>query len=226
MNKTKIYWLLLNSIFLILFNLFFFLLKGPVLQTSAWISYGSIHFAYFMLLATPYFVKKGSASADYGRPLFMTTISYFLLALVVGVVLILVSPQSYTASLLVQATLAAVFGAVLIANLIANEHTAGNFKRKEIELFYVKEASSKLNYLMNKLPDKNYRKFVERAYDLIHSSQVRSSPEVSFIEQSVFNEISRLEELIRDKNLDGIESVSEKICDLAEERNRKLRLIN
>ena len=86
MKKTKIFWYLLDSIFLIVFNLYFFLLKGIEQPASVWISYASIHLAYLMLLITPSFVRKGSVSADYGRPLFVITTSYFL-ALIVGVVL-------------------------------------------------------------------------------------------------------------------------------------------
>jgi hypothetical protein len=218
MKKTKIFWYLLDLIFLIVFNLYFFLLKETGHVTSVWISYASIHFAYFMLLATPYFVRKGSTSADYGRPLF--------LALIVGVVFIIISPVSITAALVIQITIAAVFAVLLLANLIANEHTADNVEKREIELKYVKEASSKLNSILNQLSVKNHQKLAEKAYDLIRGSQVKSSNNVQSLEQEVFNQISVLEELIKNKRFDEIEETVNKVCHSAEERNRKLKLLN
>ena len=226
MKKTKIFWYLLDSIFLIVFNLYFFLLKGIEQPASVWISYASIHLAYFMLLITPSFVRKGSVSADYGRPLFVITTSYFFLALIVGVVFIAFSPESITVALLVQVTIAAIFAILLLTNLIANEHTADNVEKREAELKYVKEASSQLHSLINQLSDKKLQKLVEKAYDLIHSSQVKSSIKVQTIEQDVFNEISVLTDLVKNKKFESIEDEVNKICNLAEERNRQLKLIN
>lgn len=226
MKKTKIFWYLLDSIFLIVFNLYFFLLKGTDHVTSVWISYISIHLAYVMLLATPYFVRKGSTSVDYGRPLFVITTSYFFVALIVGVAFIIISPESYKVALLVQITIAAVFAVLLLVNLIANEHTADNIEKRELELKYVKEASSKLNSLIGQLPDKKLQKLVGKAYDLIHGSQVKSSITVQTIEQEVFNEISVLTDLVKNRKFESIENAVNKICSLAEERNRQLKLLN
>jgi hypothetical protein len=179
-----------------------------------------------MLLATPYFVRKGSTSADYGRPLFVITTSYFFLAFLVGVAFIIISPETNTVPLLVQITIAAVFAVLLLANLIANEHTVDNVEKREAELKYVKEASSQLHSLINQLSDKKLQKLVEKAYDLIHSSQVKSSIKVQTIEQDVFNEISVLMDLVKNKKFESIEDEVNKICNLAEERNRQLKLIN
>lgn len=226
MKKTKFFWYLLDSIFLIVFNLYFFLLKGIEQPASVWISYASIHLAYLMLLITPFFVRKGSVSADYGRPLFVITTSYFFLALIVGVVFIAISPESITVALLVQVTIAAIFAILLLTNLIANEHTADNIERHEVELKYVKESSSKLDSLLKQISDNAIRKKVEKAYDLIHSSQVKSSIKVQTIEQDVFNEISVLTDLVKNKKFESVEDEVNKICNLAEERNRQLKLIN
>ena len=123
-------------------------------------------------------------------------------------------------------SIAAVFAILLLANLIANEHTADNIEKREIELKYVKEASSKLNSILNQLSDKNHQKLVEKAYDLIRSSQVKSSDNVQAIELEVFNQISKLEELIKNKRYEEIEETVNKVCHSAEERNRKLKLLN
>lgn len=226
MNKTKIFWYLLDSIFLIVFNVCFFLLKGSEQPASVWISYASIHFAYIMLLMTPFFIRKGSSVADYGRPLFVTTTCYFFLGLVIGVVFIALSPESFTVALLVQITIVAIFAVLLLTNLIANQHTADNIERHEEELKYVKESSSKLNALLNQISDNTIQKKVEKAYDLIHSSQVKSSYKVKSIEQDVIDEIENLENALKQTNIETIQLIVDKICNLANERNRQLKLMN
>jgi hypothetical protein len=226
MKKTKIFWNLLDLIFLIVFNLYFFLLKGVENPSSVWISFASIHFAYLMLLITPFLVRKGSVSADYGRPLFVITTSYFFLALIVGVIFIVISPEVFTVALLVQVTIAAIFAILLLTKLIANEHTADNIERHELELKYVKESSSKLDALLKQISDNAIRKKVEKAYDLIHSSQVKSSHNVKSIEQDVMSEIDNLEKALQKNNFDNIQMIVDKICNLANDRNRQLKLLN
>ena len=226
MKKTKFFWYLLDSIFLIVFNIYFFLLKGVDQPTSVWISYTSIHIAFIMLLITPFLVRKGSTSADYGRPLFVITTSYFFLALIIGVVFIILSTETYTVALLVQITIAAIFAVLLLTNLIANEHTADNIESHEVELKYVKESSSKLNALQKKISDNTIRKQIEKAYDLIHSSQVKSSFNVKSVEQDVIDEIDNLEKALKQNNFENIQLIVDKICNLANERNRQLKLLN
>jgi hypothetical protein len=226
MKRNTFYWYLMDSIFLIVFNLYFFLLKGIDHPPSVWISYVSIHLAYLMLLTTPYLVTKGSSSADYGRPLFEITTVYFFLSLIVGVIFIAIAPTNATVALLVQITIAALFAVLLLTNLIANEHTVDNLKRHEIELKYVKESSSKLDALQKQITDKTIRSKVEEAYDLIHSSPTKSSTAVKTIEQEVTNEICNLEIAVKQSNLQSIPMIMDKICHLANERNRQLKLLN
>ncbi len=226
MKKTNFFWYLLSSIFLIVFNIYFFLLNGFDHPTSVWISYTSIHISYLMLLITPFLVRKGSTSADYGRPLFVITTSYFFLALIIGVVFIILSPEIYTVALLVQITIAAIFAVLLLTNLIANEHTADNVERHEVELKYVKESSSKLDALLKQISDNTIRKKIEKAYDLIHSSQVKSSYNVKLVEQDVIDEIDNLEKALKQNNFENIQLIVDKICNLANERNRQLKLLN
>lgn len=226
MKKTKILWYLLDSIFLIVFNIYFFLLKGVDHHSSIWISYVSIHVAYFMLLTTPFLVRKRSRSTDYGRPLFSISTSYFFLALIVGIVFILDSPENNTVTLLVQITIAALYAILLLTNLIANEHTADSNEKHEFELKYVKESSSRLEALIKQISDSSVRKKVEMTYDLIHSSQVKSSITVESLEQDVISEIDNLEIALKQNNLEKIQLAIDKMLKLANERNQKLKLLN
>ena len=62
MIKVQIRWLILGFIFLILFNVLFFLLGGNRPIASIWISYGFIHFAYLQILVIPSIVPKSKST--------------------------------------------------------------------------------------------------------------------------------------------------------------------
>ena len=127
MKRIIILWTLLNSLFLIVFNLLFFLLGNvESFTTSVWISYGFIHFAYFVLLFTPLLVRKSEVDTDYRRPLYLITGTYFLIEFIVGITFILIAPEKVKLTLIVQVILAAVFLGFLLTHLIANEYTANS----------------------------------------------------------------------------------------------------
>lgn len=223
--KRVILWFLLNSLFLIVFNvLFFMLITGKT--ESIWVSYGAIHFTYILLLLTPLFVKRGNASYIYSRPLYTVTVSYFLVELAVGAALILVVPDNFLLTIITQVILAGVFLAWLIMHLIANEYTADSTQRREIELHYVKESSSRINSILHQITDKLMAKKIERIYNLIHSSPVKSSASVYSIEEEISDNISLLESAIKQNDVERASIIADKIYLLAENRNIKLKRLN
>jgi uncharacterized membrane protein len=131
MKKINILWLLLELLFLIVFNSLFFIL-GDVenFTSSVWISYGFIHFAYFVLLLTPLLVRKSNVEADYRRPLYFITGTYFLIEFLVGITFILIALNTIKTTLIVQTILAALFLGWLLVHLIANEHTANSLAKR------------------------------------------------------------------------------------------------
>jgi hypothetical protein len=171
MKRINILWLLLDSLFLFIFNFLFFML-GDVSEakTSMWISYGFIHFAYILLLGTPLIVRRSSTDYIYRRPLFAVTTAYFIIELIVGGIIILIAPDGTKVAWIIQTVLATVCVAWLLTHLIANEHTADSTERREVELQYVKGASTKIYAMIQQIADKATVKRVERIYDVIHSS--------------------------------------------------------
>jgi len=227
MKRVNILWLLLDSLFLIVFNLLFFML-GDIenFKTSVWICYGFIHFSYILLLFTPLFIRRSSSDYMYRRPPFVVTSIYFLTTLLVGVTLILIAPETPKVTIIIHVVLAAVFLGWLLVYLIANEHTADNAERREAELQYVKESSAKLQLILQQVTDKAAAKKVERVYDLIHSSPARSNVDIQPLEQHIINEIERLASVVSKKETEQIVLIADKIYQLADDRNRKLKISN
>lgn len=223
MNKKQILWILLDLVFLIVFNVVFFVVGGTDYPSSVWLSYGFIHFAYIMLLITPYLIRKSKNTAVLGFPLYSISATYFLVVFIVGLLFIFTRPDSFKVPLIVHVIIAGVYAILLISNMIANESTADSVELHDMELRYVKNASAKLKGIMDSISDKTLRKKVEKLYDLLHSSQVKSNTTVRDYELTVLELIDALADNIRDNDSNAAERTMFTIEQNANERNRQLK---
>lgn len=226
MNKKNVLWLLLDLVFLVIFNVVFFVLGGTEHPASVWISYGFIHFSYIMLMITPKLIRKSSSSAIFGFSLYSISSAYFLIAFIVGVIFVFVRSESYKVSLVSQVIIAGLYLIMLISHMIANEHTADSIERHEMELQYVKESSAKIKGIMGSVEDRKLKKQIEKAYDLIHGSQTKSNNAARDYELTVMDLLEVLEQNIKRNDLVAASTTLDKIIKNAEERNRRVRLGN
>jgi hypothetical protein len=224
--KKSILQVILGSIFLVIFNVLFFVLGGIEHNASVWLSYGFIHFAYFMLLLTSGLVRRGKSAAVFGFSLHLISMVYFFIALVIGVIFIFFAMDSYTVTLLVQLCLTGVYGVFLVSHMIANEHTADAEEKRQYQIAYVKDASAKLKSLCERVSDKEVKKKVEKVYDAIYSSPVKSYPNLAQIENNILHSINKLEEAISTGNTENILSLVNSLLEAINERNRQLKLLN
>ncbi len=226
MNKKTVLWIILDLIFLAVFNTVFFVMTGLQHPASVWISYGFIHFAYLMVIVTPFLIRKSSSAAVFGFSLYSISSTYFLIEFVTGIVFIILKSDSLKVALVVQIVIAGIYGILLISHLIANESTADSVERHEDEVAYIKTAASRVKALVGKATDKKANKEIERAYDLLHSSPTKSTSAVRYLESSVMSQISDLEDAVQAGETDLIIATAGEIISTMEERNRKLRLSN
>lgn len=226
MKKTSVLWLLLDLIFLIIFNAVFFVAGGFDHKLSVWISFSFINFAYLMLLITSVLIRKGKSEAVFGFSLYMVSSVYFLVELVVGVVFILINPDSFKAALLVQLCIAGLYGIFLISNMIANENTANAEQKRAYEIDYVKKASSELKRLLDSVDDKEVKKKIEKVYDELYSSPVKSHPDLAQTESQILMSINDLENAVSSGNKGRIISLSDTLLIAVNERNRQLKMLS
>ena len=226
MNKKNFLWIILDLIFLVIFNVVFFVISGTEHPVSVWISYGFIHLAYIMLLITPKLIRKSSSSSVFGFSLYSISSTYFLVEFIIGVIFIFAKPESYKVSLVVQIIAFGFYAAMLISHMIANEYTADNIERHELELQYVKNCSAQIKGIMNQVEDKNIKKKVENAYDTLDSSPVKSNNTARVYELTVMDLIEVLEQNIERNDLIAASTTLDKILKNADERNRRVRLGN
>ena len=226
MTKRIILWIILDLIFLAIFNAMFFILGGREHNLSVWISYCFIHFAYLLLILTPILTRRGKSAALFGISIFTISTIYFFAELVVGVVFILVSPDDFKAALLVQLCLAGIYGIILIAVLIANERTAEAERKRKHEIAFVKDASARLKVLLDRISDKEAKKKVEKVYDVIYSSPVKSHPSLAQMENSILQSLYELENEIYAGNSEGVITLADSLFDNISERNIRLKTLN
>jgi type II secretory pathway pseudopilin PulG len=226
MNKKKVVLgILLDLVFLVVFNVVFFVVGGTDHRISVWMSYGFIHFAYIMVLLTPFLTRKGSsASSLFGMTIASVSTTYFAIEFVVGIFFILINLESIKAPLVVQIIIAGVYLVILLINMMANETTADNLQKQQDEIAFIKNASSRVKGLLDKFSDKKANKAIEQVYDLIHSSPTKSCVAAQAYETDVMNKIAQLEDYVSTGDKDNAVKIAAEIVSLMEERNRKVRL--
>jgi hypothetical protein len=226
MKKTNVLWIILDLIFLVIFNVLFFALGGFKHNVSVWISYWFIHFAYLMLLITSRLIRGGKSGAVFGFSLYTISSVYFLVEFVTGITFILISQDSYKAALLIQLIIAGLYGIMLISHMIANEYTADTEEKRQYQIEYVKNASAKLKGLLESIDDKEMKKKVERVYDAFYSSPVKSHPNLAQAESEILISINELGDVVSAGNKDRTISLANSLLIAINERNRRLKMLN
>jgi len=226
MKKINLLWIILDLIFLVIFNTIFFMAGGTDHSTTIWISYGFIHFAYLMLVLTPFFIRKGKSAHVFGYSLYTISAVYFLIQFVTGLAFIFISPESNTAVFLIQLCIAGLFGIILISNMIANEHTANAVEVRQNQIAFVKDASAKLKFLLDVVSDKEAKKHVERVYDVVYSSPIKSHDSLIEIESLIISSLNELQTVINVGKKEDIITVANSLLKKVNERNMRLRNIN
>lgn len=212
------------SIFLIIFNLLFFLF-GDIANNhnSSWISYGFIHFSYMIFVLSIFTNKKSSGRNGYEASTVFITWKYFVMELIVGVVFIFLNLEGIAIALCSQLIIAAIFIILWLSNLLANEHTADSMAKQEQEISYIKNCSYKLRLLSQNSSDLSTRKIIDKCYDAVSSSPSKSNINVYDIEINIMNIISELENAVFTDNKESIKTISTKILKMVAERNIKLK---
>jgi hypothetical protein len=226
MKKINRLWVILDIILLILFTAFFFILGGTVHPIAIWISYGFIHFAYSMLLLTPFLIRQGKRSSVFGFSLYSISGLYFLVELIIGSVFIIQSHLDPKITLLVQLCLAGIYGIILISNLVANENTANAEEARQDQIDFIKDCSANIKLLLNETTDISTRKKIEKLYDTLNASPVKSHKEVDQIEARILIVINELSDAVHSINIDSPSKLAEDIISLINERNMKLKGLN
>lgn len=213
-------------IFPILFNVMFFMLGGTEHPASVWLSYAWIHAAYILMIATPLFSRRTQSATIFQFTISQISSAYFGIEFIIGLIFIFVGTEGIKAPIIVQFIPCCLFLLVFLWNLLFNEHTADNEKRRILEVSFIKTASSKAKILMDSVSDTKMKNRIEKVYDLIHSSPSKSYASVKELENSVMMLLNELNIALDENNYDESNRIIRKIQFNMEERNRIVMLSN
>jgi len=223
MKKTNALWMVLTLVFPLVFNTLFFALGGTERPDFVWISYGFIHFAYAMLLVTPLLIHSDKSSAVFGFVLYSTTVVYFAITFIVGVGSMLIPLFGPKTMWTVHLLLAGIYAIMLVAHMIANSKTAEAQQARQEQIDYIKQAATELKIILAKIRDKEALRKVERAYDALYSSPVKSYPELERMERDILAQIDAIGNAAAAGNPQQVAKLAEALTDTVNERNMRLK---
>lgn len=222
MDKSKLATSVTKLVFLVVFNIIFFMAGGTDRPASVWIAYAFIHFAYLCMLFTPVFVSSGKSAVIYGLSLSAISTAYFVAELLLGIIIILIAPSHYKFFFFVQLILAAVYVVIFMTTVRVNEASSASEAKHDMEVSFVKTASSRIKALCDTMNDASANKEIEKAFDVLHSSPTKSTAAVKALEAQIVMQIGDLEHAASVQNAEAASAAARNIVSLVQERNRQV----
>ena len=221
--KSKVFKVIISLLFLVIFNVLFFVLGGTRQSDSNWLCYGFITLSYLLMLATLLFfkAKKGEAVLEY--TLWMNASVYFFVELIVGVFFIVGDCESVTWPLIIQSLLLVIFLIVQLSSAVANQATSASVAKQRAESIAIQELASKIRSRMRDIDDEALRKQVTRCYEDINSSSVESFPEAQEAELALRNAVDMLCVAIEDQDIDQIAKKAKRVSNALADRNAVIK---
>lgn len=227
MAKKNILTIILDSIFVVAFNILFFVNIGSSYTSAIWICYGFLHFAYFMVLLTPAIETKGKTEYLSKLTTYAISLSYFLIELILACAIFFQevednSSLTVASVVSIQTILTAIYLIVLVSNLLANHATAEKEKIHDIENGFIKTVSAKTKYIES-ITKSDLKKKINSLYCTIHCSPSKTSSEVSAFEESIRNLLDELEKSVEQGDEQKASEQIDEIERLVNKRNFVLK---
>lgn len=191
---------IIGLVFLILFNVSFFLLGGTEHNLSVWISYGFIHVAYLFLLMTPLLTRADRGEAILSGSIYLRTLSYFFMELIVGLIFIFVHPESITWPVVIQGVMFAFFLVFLLMSMLANDATRESLSKQRRESLYIRSLAESVRSDALTIQDSTLRKQLMNCYESLNSSPVESFPQAMEAELELENTVLTLHSYVTEGN--------------------------
>lgn len=227
MKKKILPWIVIDLVFLIVFNVVFFALCGTDNTASAWISYAFIHIAYLLLLITPKFIPKTDDPDSYAYSLYSISGIHFIITLICGIVFICIKDNIPQYAICAHAVITGIYIIAFIAHMMVGKKANDSYQQSEKEIKYINTCCAKLEILKNKLKDNNelYLK-VNEVYEAVHASPVKTHGAVHEIEINMLKAIEALSENSLQENKESFIAKANEIIGLVNERNTLLKYNN
>lgn len=224
--KKNILTIILNTVFIVVFNTLFFLNGGTQHIASIWITYGFLHFAYLMVLITPLITSlRGSYPVLSQTIIYIISLLYFVIELFFAIVSFVIKTQNIKLIVSIEIIITGLYAIILIINLLTDNSIVNKQQHYESENNFIKGISAQIKYIESIVTDKYAKSKLESLYYLVHSSPSKSSDSVRFYENEIMRSISVLDELVANNNISDIIRISKEIEKLVNKRNFELKMM-
>ncbi len=198
---------LFSTALILIFNVLFFILGGVDHTTAAWIAYGAIHLSYIISIASPYLVKNQTNRVGSALSVSYVSAINLVIQIVVGGLIIIIDPDSYTGTLVIELIMLIVYIAILVTLLLANKDTEAAIARQKEEVFFIRDLAGRVKLLMGRDTSGRLDKPLEKLYDVIFCSPTRSCACVKPLEAELTAKIGELEGAVLGGRTDDAERI-------------------
>ena len=223
--KKKVPYIIIYLVFIVVFNVVFFLFKPEECYAAIWISYSFINLAYAAVIITQV-VDNSDKEITLKLSSYLISVIYFVVTLIIGIVFILINPEGYKLALSSQIVLLGAYLIILISNLITNKKIVESLEEPDLNRNYVKGVTAVIKAILIDECDEAVITKLNHLYDIVHSSQIRSNADAMKIESEIENRILVLERNISVMDITDQIMEIEQLISLAKKRNILIKRCN
>lgn len=223
--KNNVVKVLLALVFLVVFNILFFVIGGVTHSTSCWISYAFIHLSYACILLVPVVTVHDKGTAVLTGALYLVSLGYFVVELIVGSAFIFLGLSNITIPLIIQLVIFAVFAYKFLLTLLANDQTYKSMRKQKLENFYIQSMAQNVRSFIAEYKGGDYQRIIEKVYNSLNESSLESFPEVAAEESKLRDSVDEFCDVLENKKNDQIESLGKKVLRCIQDRNTKISLL-
>lgn len=209
MTKKNVLTIILDSVFVVAFNILFFVTGGTQHISSVWVCYGFLHFAYLMVLITPVIDAKGKTAYLSKLTTYTISLIYFFIELIFSIAVFTSEINKIKLIISVQTIITAIYIILLMSNLLTNDSIARKQERHDLENDFIKTISSKAKFIESITADPKLKKRINNLYCSIHSSPTRTSSGVVVYETKITELLEDLETVVGRDSVAAIKKIGE-----------------
>ncbi len=218
-NKILIATIVLDLVFIVVFNLCFFLIAGTIHTESTWVAYAFIHVSYLSLILIPLLKTKTMGSHIYQMTYYVVGGIYFIASFVANIVFLCLELIDIVPSITTNVVLFGLYLILFITFYIFNEKSAEQERIDHKEARVVKNYAGRIARLIEVVEDRDVKRKLQNIHDEIHSLPSMETLGTKTYDSKIDASIDELMLAVSEQNNDEIVKLCKKIHLLLVERD-------
>lgn len=218
-NKILIATIVLDLVFIVVFNLCFFLIAGTIHTESTWVAYAFIHVSYLSLILIPLLKTGTMGSHIYQMTYYVVGGIYFIASFIANIVFLCQESLDIIPSITTNAVLFGLYLILFLALYIINEKSAEKERIDHKEARVIKNYAGRIARLIEVVEDRDVKRQLQNIHDEIHSLPSMEALGTKTYDSKIDATIDELMLAVSEQNKDEIIKLCKKIHLLLIERD-------